>query len=383
MSDAPIIIIGTGLAGYNLAREFRKKDNSTRLVLISKDNGEFYSKPMLSNALAKQKAPDDLPMGDAAKMQTDLNARIIYQQTVSSIDSQSQNVVMEEGETLAYKKLVLAVGASPFQFPMQGDATGDVLTVNNLDDYRVFRKKLENKKSVAIIGPGLIGCEFANDLAANDYQVSVIGPDEAPISTLLPTQAGLVLQEALSAIGVNWYLQKTVSAVNKNDAAYELTLSDGQTIKADVVLSAIGLRANINLAKETGIVCNRGIVVDRFLKTSNENIYALGDCAEVEGMLLPFVMPLMQSARALAVILGGGDVAVSYPAMPVLIKTPILSTVVSPPASGAEGEWHIEKSSQGVKALFTQGEALLGFVLMGDAVSEKPTLTRLLPAVLV
>lgn len=382
MSDTPIIIIGTGLAGYNLAREFRKKDDSTELVLISKDNGEFYSKPMLSNALAKQKAPDDLPMGDVTKMQNDLGARIITQQVATSIDVSDQAVSLADGEKLNYKKLVLAVGASPFQFPMQGDATDDVLMVNNLDDYREFRNKLKDKKSVAIIGPGLIGCEFANDLAANDYQVSVIGPDEAPMSTLLPAQAGLALQEALSSIGVNWYLQKTVSAVNKKHHGYELTLSDGQTIQADVVLSAIGLRANINLANEAGIECNRGIVVDRNLKTSDSHIHALGDCAEVEGLLLPFVMPLMQSARALAATLSGEDTMVSYPAMPVLIKTPILSTVVSAPARDAEGEWQIEKTGQGLKALFTQGDALLGFVLMGDAVSEKPALTKRLPVVL-
>ncbi len=382
MSDAPIIIIGTGLAGYNLAREFRKVDDKTGLVLITQDDGAFYSKPMLSNALAKQKAPDDLPMGDATKMQNDLNARIITRQQVSSIDTQNQQVALDNGEQLGFSKLVLAVGANPFQFPMEGDATGDVLTVNNLDDYRAFRTKLEGKKSVAIIGPGLIGCEFANDLAANDYQVNVIGPDEAPISTLLPTAAGQALQAALTALGVNWHLQKTVSAINNSDSGYELTLSDGQTIQADVVLSAIGLRANIALAKAAGLECNRGIVVDRHLKTSADNVYALGDCAEVSGLVLPFVMPLMQSARALAATLSGKLTQVSYPAMPVMIKTPALATVVSPPEQAAQGEWQIEKTEQGVKALYLQDESLLGFVLMGDAVSEKPVLTKRLPAVL-
>lgn len=383
MASIPIIIIGTGLAGYNLAREFRKCDSETELVLVTQDDGAFYSKPMLSNALAKNKQPDDLAMGDAQKMQSDLNARVITRQRVTAIDPQKQLIQLEQGEQLSFSQLVLAVGANPFQFPMQGDATGDVLTVNDLDDYRIFRNKLADKKSVAIIGPGLIGCEFANDLAVDDYQVSVIGPDEAPISTLLPTPAGQALQVALSAIGVNWYLQNTVAAINKIDPGYELTLSDGQTLRADVVLSAIGLRANIELAKSAGLECNRGIVVDRTLKTSAENMYALGDCAEVVGLHLPFVMPLMQSARALAATLCGKETSVSYPAMPVLIKTPILATVVSPPERGSEGEWVIEKTDQGVKAIFKDDENILGFVLMGEAVSEKAVLTKQLPAVLV
>lgn len=377
-----IVITGTGLAGYNLAREIRKLSTDTSLTLITRDDGAFYSKPMLSNALAKQKTPAELPMADADKMRADLDATILTNTTVNNIDRDARTLQLNNGETISYDKLVLATGANPIQFPMDGDAVDDVMVVNNLDDYSIFRDRLEGKKSVAIIGPGLIGCEFANDLITNNYEVTIIGPDKAAMSTLLPTEAGKVLQDALSELGVDWFLELTVSAINKTETGYELTLSDGHKVTAGMVLSAIGLRPDTGLAEAAGIETSRGIVVDRFLQSSDEHIYALGDCAEVEGQVLPFVMPLMNGARALAATLCGNATQVNYPAMPVLVKTPAMPTVVSPPASNAQGQWEFTQMDKGIKALFKSGDRLLGFALLGDAVNEKMALTKELPPVL-
>lgn len=377
-----IVITGTGLAGYNLAREIRKLSTDASLTLITRDDGAFYSKPMLSNALAKQKTPAELPMADADKMRADLDATILTNTTVNNIDRDARTLQLNNGETISYDKLVLATGANPIQFPMDGDAVDDVMVVNNLDDYSIFRDRLEGKKSVAIIGPGLIGCEFANDLITNNYEVTIIGPDKAAMSTLLPTEAGKVLQDALSELGVDWFLELTVSAINKTETGYELTLSDGHKVTAGMVLSAIGLRPDTGLAEAAGIETSRGIVVDRFLQSSDEHIYALGDCAEVEGQVLPFVMPLMNGARALAATLCGNATQVNYPAMPVLVKTPAMPTVVSPPASNAQGQWEFTQMDKGIKALFKSGDRLLGFALLGDAVNEKMALTKELPPVL-
>jgi len=138
---------------------------------------------------------------------------------------------------------------------------------------------------------------------------------------------------------VRWHLQATVQQVNAIDHALQLTLDNGEQVEADVVLSAIGLRADNTLAQAAGLQLNRGIVVDRLLKTSCDGIYALGDCAEVEGQVLPFVMPIMHQARALAATLTGEATQVTYPAMPVLVKTTSYPVVVSPPAMEANGTW--------------------------------------------
>ncbi|HEX6007220.1 MAG TPA: FAD-dependent oxidoreductase, partial [Burkholderiales bacterium] len=157
----------------------------------------------------------------------------------------------------------------------------------------------------------------------------------------------------------------------------------GETLQADLVLSAIGLKPKTDLAHAAGLSIRGGIIVDRTLATSDPSIHALGDCAEVDGRVLPFVMPIMHAARALAATLAGKPTPVAYPAMPVLVKTPACPTIVAPPPPGAAGEWVVEHSADGVKSLYRdRAGKLLGFALNGAATAERAKLARELPAVL-
>lgn len=371
----PIVIIGTGLAGYTLARELRKLDTTTPLVMITADDGGFYSKPMLSNALLRNKAPAQLVSADAAKMAAEINAVIKTRTQVEAIDTAARTVTAS-GEAITYSRLVLAVGARPIRLPLEGDGADGVLTVNNLDDYAQFHARLQGTQRVAVIGPGLIGCEFANDLAGAGHQVSVIGPDPHPLGRLLPGAAGNAVREALSAIGIQWHLGTVVSRVERDGAAYRLRLANGNEVEADVVLSAIGLQADTRLAQQAGLSTNRGIVVDAQLHASAPDVYALGDCAEVNGMVLPFVLPLMEQARTLAAVLAGREAAVNYPPMPVAVKTPACPVVVSPPAPGSNGDWQVAVLENGVQAEFRDGDQLRGFALTGAATAAKQGLVR-------
>ena len=236
---------------------------------------------------------------------------------------------------------------------------------------------------MALIGAGLIGSEFANDLTAGGHAVHVIDIAAWPLSRLLPPEGGALLQQKLAGIGVTWHLGTSVNAIDKAKDKFKVTLADGNTFDADLVLSAVGLRPRTALAQAAGIKTNRGIVVNRLHETSAPDVYALGDCAEIEGLVLPYVMPLMNSARALAATLGGKSTQVSYPAMPVLVKTPACPTIVSPPAIGANGSWEVSADAEGMKALFKNGEGkLLGFALHGKATAERAALAQQLPAVL-
>jgi rubredoxin-NAD+ reductase len=162
-----------------------------------------------------------------------------------------------------------------------------------------------------------------------------------------------------------------------------VTLNTGVTIDADIVLCAVGVRPRIELATASGIETNRGIVTDRLLQTSAPNVYALGDCAEVQGHVLVYVAPLMACARALGKTLAGEPTEVSYPAMPVTIKTPACPVVVAPPPAGADGEWQISAEGSSVRAEFRDASgALLGFALTGDATRDKIALQKELPAIL-
>jgi len=381
MSTQPVVIVGSGLAGYTVAREFRKLDAVTPVVMLSQDHGGFYSKPMLSNAFAQKKTAESLLMKDAAKMAAEIKIDVRPNATVTAIIPQRKQITVN-GEVLSYSKLVLALGADTIRLPLQGNAAEAVLSVNDLDDYRRFRDAVADKKNIAILGAGLIGCEFANDLVGAGFKVEVIDLAPQLLGRLLPAESAAYIQRKLEEEGVVFHLGTSTHSIDRADGHYKLMLANGQSIQAEVVLSAVGLMPRVALATAAGIKTNRGIVVDSLLQTNYPDIYALGDCAEVEGRVLPFVMPIMQAARALAPILTGKPTPVHYPAMPVAVKTPACPAVVSPPDSGAPGEWKIEACVDGIKATFhhTNGQ-LLGFALMGSAVSEKTALTQQLPAI--
>jgi len=378
----PVIIVGTGLAGYNLAREFRKLDANAPLLIVTRDGGEYYSKPMLSNALAQGMSVARLASADAAQMAAQLKAEIRTHNEVSAIDA-AAGMLVAGGARIAWSRLVLALGAHQVALPATGDGVAAVLTVNSLDDYARYRLAVAHAGHVAVIGPGLIGCEFANDLRSAGKQVTVIGPDATPLGRLLPPQAGAVFRAAFEAAGVAWRLGVTVQHIGRQAGSYALTLSDGTVLSADTVLSAIGLQPQTALAAASGLQVRRGIVLDRYLRTSVDGIYALGDCAEVDGLVLPFVPPIMHAARALARTLCGEPTRVTYPAMPVLVKTPAHPVVVAPPPAGATGAWQEQAVGNGVQALFLAPDGrLLGFALTGTAVAEKQRLTAQLPPVL-
>lgn len=180
-----------------------------------------------------------------------------------------------------------------------------------------------------------------------------------------------------------FHFGQLVQAVNKADKGVLVSLDDGTTIAADMVISGVGVRSRTDLAVAAGLETNRGIVTNRLLETSAPNVYALGDCAEVAGHVLVFVAPLMAAARALGRTLSGQPTEVVYPAMPVTIKTPACPVVVSPVAPVIEGRWTITAEGNSVKAEFHNGVGqLLGFALTGEATREKAALQKELPAIM-
>jgi len=380
--SSTIVIIGSGLAGYTLIREIRKLDKAAPITLITREPGYFYSKPMLSTALASKKEASQLITTASEGMASQLGINILAQTDVSAIDTAAQKLQTSAGP-ISYGKLVLALGADQIRIHLEGNAVSEVLTVNDLEDYEKFRKAIAGKKKIAILGAGLIGCEFANDLALGGFEIDVIDLAPQVLGRLLPEPAAKALQDKLSEAGVRWHFSTTVQTINRNGDALEMKLANGHSISCDVALSAVGLKPRLDLANAAGIKTGVGIQVNRHLETSSSNIYSLGDCAEVDGLVLPYVMPIMQAARALAPTLLGQVTALNYPAMPVMVKTPALPTVVSPPAKGADGQWKTSTIEGGIEARFeTPDGKLLGFALMGTATSQRATLTKELPPIL-
>ena len=373
------LIIGSGLAGITLARELRKLDPARSITLLTADDGSFYSKPNLSNAFAAGKHPGEMTLTPTAKLEADLSLKIMAHTTVAGIDAQNRELIHPFGR-IGYDQLVLAVGASPIPLPLAGDGVADALSVNNLNDYARLRQRLAGNSRVAIIGSGLIGCEFANDLRLGNFEVDLYDLAPLPLARLLPETAARVMRDKLAATGIGFHLATKLVALQRDGDAHVLIDAQGQARQYDVVLSAIGLKPNLGLAKTANLAAETGILTDAWLRTSDPNIYALGDCIEIQGQYLPYVMPIMQGAKKLAATLNGCPSEVSYPAMPIVVKTPACSTVISPPPAGG-GHWEEQVTADGVRALHidpVSGEPN-GFVLQGGHTKERMALAARMP----
>jgi rubredoxin-NAD+ reductase len=391
-----LIIVGAGLAGWTTAREFRKLDTTTPLILVTADSGDFYAKPSLSNAFAQGRLPAQLVSTPAAKMANTLNVTLLAHTRVEAIDTAARtlNVRSAAGlQSLAYRDLVLATGAQAIQVPVQGDAADAVMSINSLDDFAVFHARLQAgaqtpgrpQRQVLIMGAGLIGCEFANDLAQAGVRVRVVDPGLRPLAALLPPEASAALQKALEALGVQFDFDCTVRAVDHAAGQLQVTLATGETVPADAVLSAVGLRADTALAQAAGLLVDRAIVVNTFLQTSAAHIYALGDCAQyasapsllsMHGSTLPYVMPIMSAARALAATLAGSPTALVFSLMPVSVKTPALPLVVAAAQAGLAGCW--AGAGEGIWHWLDDAGLPRGFVLAGAQTSQRMAQAKLL-----
>jgi rubredoxin-NAD+ reductase len=371
-----LVIIGSGMAGYQLAKAVRALGVARPITVLTRDGGEFYAKPMLSNAFAQRLWPEKLAQSTPAEMAERLRMDVRPGVRVERLDA-ARHVVMTDAGEFSYGELVLAVGADQITLPLKGSGVSRVHQVNDLASYAAFRAALGDGGRVVIIGAGLIGCEFANDLAGAGYDVHVVELAAHPLARLVPEAIGAALAEALRKQGVKWTFGTSVETVDTAaSGGLTLRLSDDTILEAGVVLSAVGLRPRLTLARQAGLTVNRGIVVDARLRTSDAGVYALGDCAEVEGKVMPFVMPLMEGARALAHTLGGDPRPVTYPVMPVVVKTPAFPLIMCPPEAAARGAWTIEGDGSDLTARFLDAEnkRLLGFAVSGEAIRRRAEL---------
>ena len=366
----PIIIIGAGMAGYTAARELRKLDKTVPLTIVTSDDGGFYSKPMLSNAFAQNKLPAQLVTQSATQLAAQLDAAILTGTRVEGINIEGRKLLTNKGE-LDYDKLVFAVGAQPIRLPLEGDAAEQVMSVNHVEDYARFRQQLDATEAgrqarVTILGAGLIGCEFADDLAGAGHSVTLIDPNKLPLAALAAPALSEGLLAALTGRGVDLRLGTTASRIDRGDGGLTISLANGETVSTDIVLSAVGLRPSTTLAAACGLKVARGIVVDAYGRTSAPDIYALGDCAEyteADGStrIMPYIAPLMNAARAIARTLTGTPTAIDLKPSAVIVKTPSYPLALVPPTqnSVANGSWQAVRDDKRTVCRFYDAEGVL------------------------
>jgi len=369
-----IVIIGSGFAARQVVKNLRKLDSDVPIRLIAADTCDEYNKPDLSHVISLKQSADDMTRqsaGDFAEMyRLTLNSHC----QLTAIDRENKRIVAGN-ESFAYDKLILATGAQAIVPPIPGREW--MVTLNSQQEYRRAQEALREAQRVLILGAGLIGTELAMDANRAGKQVILLDKCHSLLASLLPVEVSSRLQHRLCQMGVEMLFNQGLESIEKTNDGLLATLSNGRRITTDVIIASIGLKPDTTIAAQAGLWVDRGIEVDERMCTSDPHIFAVGDCAQIQGKLLPFLQPIQLSAMALARNVLGGNENVKFPAMLVKVKTPEMPLHLAGETSRKDLQWQISLESQGLVArgLDMDGQ-LRAFVVSEDQMKQAFALLR-------
>ncbi len=356
-----IVIIGSGFAARQLVKNIRKHDAQVPVRMIAADSMDEYNKPDLSHVISLNQRACDLTRQHAGEFAEQFNLTLNANSWVSGIDTRERLVKCGDKQW-PYDKLVLATGSSALLPPVPGKEL--MITLNSQQEYLACESSLRDAKRVMILGGGLIGTELAMDFCRAGKQVVLVDNAASLLASLMPAEVSSRLQHRLNQMGVELLFNQQLESLRKTSVGIDAALSNGRTLNVDAVVAAIGLRPNIGLAQHAGLTVNRGIKVNRQLQTSDANIYALGDCAEIDGKVLPFLQPIQFSAMTLAKNLLGAIDSLVLPAMLVKVKTPELPLHLAGETQRLDFKWQISSEPQGLIAKgYDEAQQLRAFIV--------------------
>src|SRR3954470_22788605 len=275
VSPGRIVIVGGGAAGFAAVEMLRRQDYSGSIVMLSNDAAPPVDRPNLSKDYLAGSAPEDwLPLRPDdfyAKAAIDLRLNA----DVTAIDIKARHVVVADGSTVPYDRVLLATGAEPVRLPIPGADQPHVHVLRTVADSRAIIEKAKGAKRAVVIGASFIGLEAAASLRARDIEVHVVGLEQRPMEKVLGPQLGDFVRALHEEHGVIFHLGDTVTAIDGNRAM----LKSGGAIEADIVVVGVGVRPRLALAEQAGLAIDRGVTVNAYLETSVPGIYAAGDIA--------------------------------------------------------------------------------------------------------
>ncbi|WP_172378443.1 NADH:flavorubredoxin reductase NorW [Vibrio sp. Vb339] len=382
-----IVIVGGGFAALQTIKMVRKLDQDIAITMITADSGVEYSKPNLSHAFSQAQTPQSLAVNNAQQLAEQYNVVIKTKAFVSEIDTKQQCVHVD-GQIIHYSKLVLATGATPFIPPAEGLKRSATITLNSLEEFEKHKAQIDEAQRITVIGGGLIGVELAFDLQTAGKDVTIIEPASYLLNNLVPPFVSLELERELTKAGVTVETDSAICRATYLHDGVRLQTTASRLIRADIVIAAAGLRPNTALATQAGIDVNRGIVVDDTLKTSANNVYAIGDCAEIEGRVMAYLQPAILSANVLAkqLTMGKGDIKVgeaklSLPHMITKVKTPSYPIQLAGRDIHTAQSWETRFDPKGIVAKgFNEDNQLVGFIVTGEHIKAAFPLLKELQA---
>ncbi|MCL2474892.1 MAG: FAD-dependent oxidoreductase, partial [Chloroflexi bacterium] len=303
------VIIGNSAAGIASAEAIRSKDQEGTLAIISDEPYAAYGRPLISEFLATRcdmKRMLYRPFDFYEK----IKARTFFGHAVTDIDSAAKIVKTDNGQEIAYEKLLLATGGKPIVPPIKGLNQKSVYTFTKLDDAKTLDAVINKGQKAIVIGGGLIGLSLAEALVKRNVEVTIVEMRDRVLNTILDEEASALVKERLNEYGIKVMTNSSVTEVIEDPMRTGVAggvVVDGKiTIKADIICAAIGVTPRTDLAKIAGIEINRGILVNKNMQTSNSDIYAAGDVTEAYDFMnnTNAVIPVWPNAYAQGRIAG-------------------------------------------------------------------------------
>src|SRR5262245_42125870 len=365
----PLVIIGNGMAAARFVEELSTRALGRYAVAVVGEEPRLaYNRVLLSSVLAGEVAASEVELRPA-QWWRDRGVTVLYGRAATAIDPEIRRVRLASGATLPYSKLVLATGSRPIRLPIPGSELPGVLTFRDLRDVAAIGGAITPGSKVIVVGGGLLGLEAAYGLAKGGAQVTVVHLIDRLMERQLDARAAAMLKRAVEAKGITVHLSAETAAICGAKRVSGVALRDRRTLDADLVVVAVGIRANVEVARTGGVAINHGIVVDDTLQTSVAGIHAIGECAEHRGICYGLVDPAHEQARVLAERFAGS--ATRYPGSvhATNLKVSGVNVFSAGDFLGAPGSEQIVLSDPGLnsyKKLVIADRRLVGVVLFGD-----------------
>lgn len=319
-----LVIVGNGMAANKLVDELLAMNSAGyKITIIGSESCPSYDRIKIVNLL-KEEEIDDFWFKDLDWYKKN-NIDFFVGQKVLKIDRSKKTVLTDSGVSISYDKLVLATGSKPYIPAIEGSNLEAVFTLRNLEDVKSLKEYIKDKKRTLVIGGGLLGLELAYVLYQIGKDVTVSHLVDSLMEQNLNREASFYLKEKLEELGINFIINSYVTNIIKNDDnTLKVDFKNSAVLETDAVIINCGIVPDKTLAISSGLVTNKGIIVNDKLQTIDEDIYALGECIEYNGKTYGVIAPIYEQARTLAKILNGVDVKYQdKPLPPVKLKSDI------------------------------------------------------------
>ena len=295
-----LVLIGNGMAGIRTIEELLKVNPDLYDITVfgSEPYGN-YNRILLSPVLAGEKTIDDIMLNDD-QWYIDNKITLHKGQEIVGINRKERKVITADGSSTDYDRLLIATGSNPFLIPVPGNDLEGVITFRDIRDVNLMIDAAKTRKHAVVIGGGLLGLEAANGLMQQGISVTVVHLLDSLMEMQLDRDAADLLKTSLEKRGLHFLMGKQTEAIVGEDRVKSVRFKDGSEIYADIVVMAVGIRPNIKLAKEAGIHCDRGIVVNDTLQTFDPRVYAVGECIQHRNKTYGLVAPLFEMSKVCA-----------------------------------------------------------------------------------